>query len=94
MMVGDSCPRPSPSEPLSGVDPATEEMPGSLLSPGLVLRSEAVMRKDQKDVLSSEKDSDTWHVVAHVAIGSGWMRLPHWRVPKLGQGAWCADRGM
>lgn len=74
--------------------PATEEMLGSLLSPGLVLGNGAMMKNDQKDVFTSEKDSDTWHVVAHVAIGSGWVRLPRQRVPKLRQGAWYADREM
>lgn len=74
--------------------PATEEMLGSLLSPGLVLGNGAMMKNDQKDVFTSEKDSDTWHVVAHVAIGSGWVRLPRQRVPKLRQGTWYADREM
>lgn len=74
--------------------PATEEMLGSLLSPGLVLGNGAMMKNHQKDVFTSEKDSDTWHVVAHVAIGSGWVRLPRQRVPKLRQGAWYADREM
>ncbi|KAM7121094.1 uncharacterized protein WM277_019433 [Molossus nigricans] len=48
-------------------------MPGSLMSSGHVLGSGAVIRKDEKDILALQKNSETWQVVAQFALGPGWI---------------------